>query len=137
MANKIAVELVNVDNSVLLSTEADLLIATATTGEVGIMHGHIPFFASLKPGHVIIKNEGKADEAVFISGGFIEVQPQKVTVLADTAERFEALDEMMAEQAKREAESELRSATGPDFERAQMALAEASARLSLIKRLHK
>lgn len=136
MANTISVEIVDADSSVY-SGEGVLVSATASMGEIGVMHGHTPLLSSLKPGHVTVKHEDNSEDTMFISGGFIEVQPTHVTILADTAERVEALDKKMAEEAMKEAEEALRSATGPDFQKAQNALAEASARLSLIKRIHK
>lgn len=134
MANLITVEIVDADEHIF-SGKGVLISATASTGEIGVMHGHTPLLASLKPGHVIIKQEDGSEESIFVSGGFIEVQPKHVTVLADTAIRAEELDRSMAEEAMREAQDALRSATGPDFKKAQLALAEASARLELIKRL--
>lgn len=135
MANTLTVEIVDADQSIYQG-EGVLISASASMGEIGVMHGHTPLLSSLKPGHVTIKHSDDSEETIFITGGFIEVQPTHVTILADTAERVEELDEKMAEEAKREAEDMLRSATGPDFKKAQHALAEASARLSLIQRLH-
>lgn len=136
MANTITVEIVDADQHIY-SGEGVLVSASATMGEIGVMHGHTPLLSSLKPGHVTIKHADNSEDTMFISGGFIEVQPKHVTILADTAERAEELDKKMAEEAMKEAEEALRSATGPDFAKAQNALAEASARLSLIQRLHK
>ncbi len=136
MANTITVEIVDADEHIF-SGEGVLITASASQGEVGIMHGHMPFLSSLKPGHVTIKQADDNEINLFVSGGFIEVQPNHVTILADTAERAEDLDEKMAEEAKREAQDALRSAVGPDFNKAQNALAEASARLYLINRLKK
>lgn len=136
MANTITVEIVDADQNVY-SGEGVIVSATASQGEIGVMHGHTPLLSSLKPGHVIIKKEDGSEDSIFISGGFIEVQPKHILILADTAERAENLDKAKAEEAKREAEANLRSATGPDFKKAQNALAEASARLSLINRLRK
>ncbi|PID65770.1 MAG: F0F1 ATP synthase subunit epsilon [Gammaproteobacteria bacterium] len=136
MANTITVEIVDADQHIY-SGEGVIVSATASQGEIGVMHGHTPFLSSLKPGHVTIRKADDSEENIFISGGFIEVQPTHVTILADTAERAEDLDKAMAEEAMKEAKAALRSATGPDFQKAQHALAEASARLSLIQRLHK
>ncbi|PID65699.1 MAG: F0F1 ATP synthase subunit epsilon [Gammaproteobacteria bacterium] len=136
MANTISVEIVDADSSVY-SGEGVLISATASMGEIGIMHGHTPFLSSLKPGHVTVKHKDGSEDEMFITGGFIEVQPTHVSILADTAERAEDLDKKMAEEAMREAQEALRSATGPDFNRAQSALAEASARLLFIQRIHK
>ncbi len=136
MANTITVEIVDADQHIY-SGEGLIVSATASQGEIGVMHGHTPFLSSLKPGHVTIRKADDSQDNIFISGGFIEVQPTHITILADTAERAEDLDKAMAEEAMKEAKAALRSATGPDFQKAQHALAEASARLSLIQRLHK
>ncbi len=136
MANTITVEIVDADQHIY-SGEGVIVSATASQGEIGVMHGHTPFLSSLKPGHVSIRKADDSQDDIFITGGFIEVQPTHITILADTAERAEDLDKAMAEEAMKEAKATLRSATGPDFKRAQHALAEASARLSLIQRLHK
>ncbi len=136
MANTINVEIVDADSHVY-SGEGVLVTATATMGEIGIMHGHMPLLSSLRPGHVTVKHEDGSENTMFITGGFIEVQPTHVTILADTAKRVEDLDRKMAEDAMKEAKEEMRSATGPNFKKAQHALAEASARLSLIQRIHK
>lgn len=134
MANTITVEIVDADQHVY-SGEGVLVSVSATQGEIGVMHGHTPLLSSLKPGHVTVKSEDGSEENIFISGGFVEVQPTHISILADTAERAEELDRAAVEEAKKEAEAALRSATGPDFTKAQNALAEASARLSLINRL--
>lgn len=134
MANTITVEIVDADQHVY-SGEGVIVSVSASQGEIGVMHGHTPLLSALKPGHVIIKHENGEEDSVFISGGFVEVQPTHITILADTAERAEDLDRAAVEKAKKEAEDALRSAKGPDFQKAQSALAEASARLSLISRL--
>ncbi len=88
MANTISVEIVDADQNVY-SGEGVLVSATASMGEIGIMHGHTPLLSSLKPGHVTVKHEDGSEDNLFISGGFIEVQPTHITILADTAERAE------------------------------------------------
>ncbi len=134
MANTITVEIVDADSRVY-SGEGVIVSVSASQGEIGVMHGHMPLLSSLKPGHVIVKHENGDEDSIFIDGGFVEVQPTHITVLADTAERAEEIDRAAVLEAKKEAEVALRSATGPDFQKAQNALAEASARLSLIQRL--
>lgn len=136
MANTITVEIVDADRHIY-DGEGVIVSATASQGEIGVMHGHMPLLSSLKPGHITVKKADNSEDSIFITGGFIEVQPTHVTILADTAERVEELDKAMAEEAMKEAQKELRSATGPDFIKAQQALAEASARLTLIRRLRK
>lgn len=135
MANTIAVEIVSADKT-MFSGDANLVVATATTGELGVMHGHTPLLASLKPGHVILRRD-EGDTSIYVSGGFLEVQPKKVTVLADAAEHAEEIDQARIEQALQAAQEKLKDAKLGDinYNKAQQELVEASARLSLIKRL--
>ncbi len=134
MANTITVEIVDADQHVYRG-EGVIVSVSASQGEIGVMHGHAPLLSSLKPGHVIVKHENGDEDSVYISSGFVEVQPTHVTILADTAERAEEMDRAAVEEAKKQAEDALRDAKGPNFKKAQEALAEASARLSLINRL--
>lgn len=135
MANKIAVEIVSADKT-MFSGDANLVVATATTGELGVMHGHTPLLASLKAGHVILRRD-EGDKSIYVSGGFLEVQPNKVTVLANAAEYAEDIDQARIEQAIQAAQEKLKDAELGDinYNKAQQELVEASARLSLIKRL--
>lgn len=100
--------------------EAEMLVAPGSAGELGIMPKHAPLLSQLKPGELRITNGENVDE-VFISGGFIEVQPDMITVLADTAERATDVDEAAALAAQRKAEEVLESQKGD----ADLALAEA------------
>jgi F-type H+-transporting ATPase subunit epsilon len=100
--------------------EAEMLVAPGSAGELGIMPKHAPLLSQLKPGELRITNGENIDE-VFISGGFIEVQPDMITVLADTAERATDVDEAAALAAQRKAEEILESQKGD----ADLALAEA------------
>ena len=89
----------------IYSGEATMVYATGTLGELGIAPGHTPLLTGLAPGPVRVQN-GSEEEAFFCSGGFLEVQPNLVTVLSDTAERADSLDESEAIKAKETAEQE-------------------------------
>ncbi len=134
MTKNITVEIVSADESIY-NGKGTIITATAVTGEIGIMPGHTPLLAALKPGYISIKQENGTYDSIFISGGFIEVLPTKVTILADTAERAEDIDKIAAKEAMEQARIKLRSATGVDYKKAQESLAEASARIKLITKL--
>lgn len=99
------------------------------------MPGHSPFITRLTPGEVRVKHEDKDEEVLFVSGGFLEVQPSVVTILADTAERAPDIDAAEAEAAKRRAEQALEEQTSDmDLARAKAELMEATARLRVYRR---
>jgi F-type H+-transporting ATPase subunit epsilon len=108
-------------------------------GELGIYPRHTPLITRIKPGTVRIKIAGQAEEeVVFVNGGVLEVQPNAVTVLADTALRGSDLDEAKATEAKRLAEEALANRSADiDYAQAQAELASAIAQLQAIKRLRK
>ncbi|WP_369600503.1 F0F1 ATP synthase subunit epsilon [Hahella sp. SMD15-11] len=116
----------------------EMVIAAGTEGDLGIAPGHTPLLTALNPGPVRIIKQGGEEEVFFVTGGFLEVQPNRVTILSDTAERAETLDEAAALEAKREAEKALANRTG-DFEYSKAAaeLAEAAARLRAIQQVRK
>jgi len=88
--------------------EAEMLVAPGFAGELGIMPRHAPLLSKLKPGELRITNGEDVDE-VFVSGGYIEVQPDMITVLADSAERATDMDEAAVVAAQRKAEEDLES----------------------------
>jgi F-type H+-transporting ATPase subunit epsilon len=107
-------------------------------GELGIMPGHAPLLTGIKPGPVRLKFDNGEEQVFFASGGFVEVQPGTVTVLADTALRADDLDEVAAQQAKELAERTLQDRSADfDFSMAAAQLAEASARLRTLDELKK
>lgn len=121
----------------LYAGDADMVFVAAELGEVGIAPQHAPLLTRIRPGALRIQREGQPEEAFFVSGGILEVQPHLVTILADTAERAEDLDRQAAERAKTRAEEAVSQAEERiDVAQAQLALVEAEARLSLIERLH-
>ncbi|BAN70221.1 F-type H+-transporting ATPase subunit epsilon [endosymbiont of unidentified scaly snail isolate Monju] len=123
----------------LFSGQGEMVYAPAVMGEIGIAPRHAPLVSPLKPGEVRIDpGQGKEMEHFYVSGGLIEVQPFKVTVLADTGVRAVDLDEAAALEAKRRAEDALANqAADMDLARAQAELAEAIAQLRAIERLRK
>ena len=114
------------------------IIAAAMMGEVGIYPKHTPMITPLKPGEVKIITEQDEEMLFFISGGVIEVQPEIVTVLADTAIRGEDLDEAKAEESKNRAEEALADKSDNiDGAKALAELAQAAAQLKMIETIRK
>ena len=114
------------------------IIAAAMMGEVGIYPKHTPMITPLKPGEVKIITEQDEEMLFFISGGVIEVQPEIVTVLADTAIRGEDLDEAKAEESKKRAEEALADKSDNiDAAKALAELAQAAAQLKMIETIGK
>jgi F-type H+-transporting ATPase subunit epsilon len=121
----------------LYSGEADLLIAPGESGEVGIMNMHTPLLTRLKPGSVRIQKGGE-EELIYVSGGILEVQPDKVTILSDTAERGADLDEARANESLKKAQEAMANKDAAiDYAMAQAELAQAVAQLAAIKKLRK
>jgi F-type H+-transporting ATPase subunit epsilon len=123
----------------LYSGQGEMVYAPAVMGEIGIAPRHAPLVTPLKPGEVRVDpGQGKPQEHFYVSGGIIEVQPFKVTVLADTGIRAADLDHAAAEEAKRRAEDTLANrAADIDLAKAQVELAEAAAQLRAIERIRK
>ena len=138
MANTIHVDVVSAEEQIF-SGEAEFVVLPGVDGELGIYPRHTPLLTAIKPGAVRIKLPGQAeDELVFVQGGFLEVQPNVVTVLADTAIRAHDLDEAKALEAKAKAEDAMRSKlSAEEIARAQAELAAAAAQLQAISRLRK
>lgn len=117
---------------------ATLVVASGEMGELGIAPRHAPLITRLKPGYVRVTAEGGEEQLFYVSGGILEVQPQVVTVLADTAVRAKDLDEVAALRAKEEAERRLGDRTDTvEIAQAQAELAQALAQLQAIERLRK
>ena len=114
-----------------LRKEVEMVSVKAESGEMGILPGHIPTVAPLKISAVRLKNGGHTDY-VAVSGGFIEVRPDKVTVLSSSAEEANHIDIHRANEAKRRAEQRLQDKQAHvDFKRAEMALQRAVNRLNV------
>jgi F-type H+-transporting ATPase subunit epsilon len=115
---KLQVELVTAEGRVL-SQEADFVVAPGIDGELGVLPHHIPLLTPLATGEVLVRNDGH-DEHLYISGGFLEVLPDRVVILADAAERAEDIDEARAEEARRRAQELLAEEPGNDEAAAQL-----------------
>jgi F-type H+-transporting ATPase subunit epsilon len=120
----------------IYSGQAEMVFAPALMGEVGIAPGHTPMLTGLKPGEVRLKLADGTEEAFYVSGGMLEVQPRMVTVLSDTAVRAHDIDEAAALEAKQRAEQMLSDRSAPiDYAKALAEYAEAAAQLQAIQRL--
>lgn len=112
------------------------LVAHGSMGDLGILPNHAPLLTSLLPGPVRVVKEDDSEEIFYISGGFLEVQPTEVVVLADTGIRAEDLDEAAAKAAVKEAESRLsEKVSAQDFSATATSLAKAAAQLRTISEL--
>jgi F-type H+-transporting ATPase subunit epsilon len=131
----IHVDVVSAEESIF-SGEATLVSLPGEVGELGILPRHTPLITRIKPGAVRIQRaDNNEEEFVFVAGGILEVQPNCVTVLADTAIRGKDLDEAKANEAKRLAEEAVQTAKGDlDLAQAQNELAELVAQLAAIRR---
>lgn len=138
MANTIHVDVVSAE-SLIFSGEAEFVALPGEAGELGIYPKHTPLITRIRPGAVRIKVVGREEEEfVFVAGGILEVQPNGVTVLADTAIRGHDLDEAKAMEAKKLAEEQLVNKESKiDYAKAQSELATAIAQLAAIARLRK
>src|SRR5580765_5745747 len=132
------VDVVSAEASIF-SGEAKFVALPGEMGELGIYPRHTPLITRIKPGAVrIVRADNDEEEFVFVAGGILEVQPNTVTVLADTAIRGHDLDEAKANEAKRLAEESLASRDSKmDLARAQAELAEAVAQMAAIQKLRK
>ena len=120
----------------IFSGLVEMLVATADLGEMGVTYGHAPLLSSLIPGPVRIVKQGGDDEVLYVSGGFIEVQPGVVSILAEAALRADDVDEAAAEEARKEAVNALTNQTGEfDYGRASAQLAEAAAQLATLRKM--
>ena len=138
MANTIHVDVVSLGESVF-SGEAEFVVLPGVMGELGIYPKHAPLITQIKPGEVRIKVAGRDEEQiVFVQGGFLEVQPDVVTVLSDTAIRARDLDEAKALEAKRRAEDAMQNKTSKEeIAMAEAELSGALAQLAAIRRLRR
>lgn len=120
----------------IFSGLVQMLVATGDLGELGVSYGHAPLLTSLVPGPVRIVTQDGHEEVYYVSGGFLEVQPGVVSILADTALRAHDVDEAAAEEARREAEHALANQSGDfDYGRASAQLAEAAAQLATLRKM--
>ena len=119
---------------VVFSDEVEVVVAPGIEGQLGILPHHAPLMTMLLPGELWVRKGGE-DFSLAISGGFLEVRPDRVIVLADAAERVEEIDIARAEEAKRRAEERLAHPTAEvDMARAEAALRRALTRLQVVAR---
>ncbi len=125
--------------AMIYSGLAEFVVVPGVMGELGIWPRHAPLLTQLKPGSVRVKlPDREGEELIFVSGGILEVQPSKITVLSDTAIRGNDLDEAAAIEAKRQAEEAMRNRGGAmEIAKAEAELAEAVAQLRAIEQLRK
>ncbi|MFK7160364.1 F0F1 ATP synthase subunit epsilon [Marinospirillum sp. MEB164] len=122
----------------LFDGRAEMVVAKGVQGELGILPGHTPLLTELQPGTVkVIKLNGE-EELIYVSSGFLEVQPDVVTVLADSAERAANIDEAAAKEAMEAAQRAMQDKTGEmEFAQAASQLAQAAAQLRTLQQLRK
>ena len=137
MANTVQCDIVSAQENIF-SGKVEMLTATASNGELGVMAGHAPMLTGLAPGPVNLTTEDGTEEVYFVSGGYLEVQPHHISILADTAQRAHDVDEAAAKQARDEAEREMsKHDSEMDYSRAAAQLAEAAAQLRTLEKLRK
>jgi len=134
MAMTVHCDIVSAEKEIF-SGLVEMIVATGSMGEIGINFGHAPLLTELKPGPIRVIKQGGEEEIYYLSGGYLEVQPYQIKVLADTALRADDLDEAAALEAQKKAEHAALNKTGEmDYSRA---LAEAAAQLRTIQEIRR
>jgi len=137
MAMTVHCDIVSADESIF-SGLIEMVVATGSLGELGVTAGHAPLLSDLKPGPVRLIKQNGEEEIYYLSGGYLEVQPNMVSSLADTAVRANDLDEAAAAEAVKSAEHALANQSGEiEYSKAAAMLAEATAQLRTISQLRK
>jgi F-type H+-transporting ATPase subunit epsilon len=138
MPNTIHVDVVSAEEQIFTG-EAEFVVLPGEAGELGVYPRHTPLITRIRPGSVRIKVPGQTDEElIFVAGGILEVQPNLVTVLADTAIRGHDLDEAKATEALRQAEEARRNARGrQEIAAVESEVASLAAQLAAIRKLRK
>jgi F-type H+-transporting ATPase subunit epsilon len=137
MAHTIHVDIVCPEGQ-MFSGEATMVFAPGVEGEIGIAPRHAPLLTTLTAGVVRVQSEGHEEQSFYVGGGALEIQPTKVSVLADTAARAHDIDEAAAQAAKARAEEAMRGKIDKiDLAEAQAELARALAQLRAIQHLRK
>jgi F-type H+-transporting ATPase subunit epsilon len=120
---------------IVYTADVDEVIAPGVQGQLGILPHHAPLMTTLQAGELLVKKGGQ-EEILAISGGFLEVRPDHIIILADQAERAEEIDAARAEEARKRAEERLKQrGTGTDEDRAEAALRRAMVRLSVVEKI--
>jgi len=134
MASTVHCSIVSAEREIF-SGMVEMVVASGTIGELGIFPGHTPLLSGVKPGPVRLRLEGGEEQIFFASGGYIEVQPTAITILAHTAIRADDIDEAAAVEAQQKAERELADNRADiDFGRVSADLAEQAAMLRTIRK---
>lgn len=137
MAMTLHCDIVSAEEAIF-SGLAEMVVAHGTLGDLGIEYGHAPLLTALEPGPVRVKVQGGEEQIFYVSGGFLEVQPGVVTILADTAVRAADLDEAAAVEAQKTAVHALSDKQADiDYGRAAAELAAAAAQLRTIQQIRK
>jgi len=132
--SKLRLDIVTAERLVYSEDDVDMIIAPGVEGQLGILPRHTPFMTMLQPGELRIKR-GNEEVSLAITGGFLEVRPDKVIILADAAERAEEIDIARAEAAKKRAEERLKKKPpDTDLVRAEAALRRALTRLKVVEK---
>lgn len=132
--SKIHLEILTIERK-LLDDHVDMVVAPGIEGVFGVLPNHSPLLTALNYGELMVKKEGNEDQFYAIGGGFIEIQPNHVVVMADSAERAEEIDLARVEAAQQRAQELLESRDETaDFEKAQSALKRSALRLKVAKR---
>jgi F-type H+-transporting ATPase subunit epsilon len=131
---KLQVEVVTGERVVFAESDVDMVVAPGSDGTLGILPSHAPLITTLTSGELRIKKAG-SEQSLVVFGGFMEVTPEKVVVLADSAERAEEIDLGRAEDARRRAETDIANRKGEvDLVQAEAALRRAAVRLRVGQR---
>lgn len=135
MAMTVHCDIVSAEENIY-SGLVEMVIATGEMGDLGIAPGHAALLTPLKPGPIRIIKQGGTEDVVYVSGGYLEVQPNSISVLADTALRAHDIDEAAALEAQKHAQQALENQSGDfDYSLAMTQLAEAAAQLRTIQQL--
>jgi len=125
---------------IIFSGEVKSLTVSTTTGDITILPNHIPLISQLAPGEIIVNSKEDKEELMAVSGGFVEVFPKRIVILADTAERAEEIDEKRAEEAYKKAEDVLlktKLIDNQDFSILSANISKELARLRVAKKYRK
>ena len=137
MAITVHCDIVSADES-LFSGSVEMIVATGSLGELGITPGHAPLLSDLRPGPVRLVKENGEEEVYYLSGGYLEVQPGSIAILADTAVRAGDIDEAAAAEAMKTAEQAIANQSSEiEYSKAASMLAEATAQLRTVQALRK
>ncbi|MBU72867.1 F0F1 ATP synthase subunit epsilon [Spongiibacter sp.] len=137
MAMTIHCDIVSAEEEIF-SGRAKLIVANGIQGDLGVTYGHAPLLTSLEPGPVRVVMDNGEEQVYYVSGGYLEVQPNVVSILADTALRADDLDEAAALEAQKQAQQDMLNQNADiDYSRAAARLAAATAQLRTLQQIRK